>query len=43
MTEVAEQTPQAIEKVSRQLPRGFPAAVSDPIFSGILARVKKCL
>lgn len=34
-------TPQALDAVAAQLPKGFPDAVSDPIFEGIRAQVRK--
>jgi serine/threonine-protein kinase HipA len=35
LTDLAATTPQAIPSVSRQLPSGFPARVSDSIFEGL--------
>ena len=34
-------TPQALDVVAAQLPKGFPDTVSDPIFEGIKAQVRK--
>ena len=34
-------TPQALNVIAAQLPRGFPDAVRDPIFEGIKAQVRK--
>jgi len=34
-------TPQALDAVAAQLPKGFPDAVSHPIFEGIKAQVRK--
>jgi hypothetical protein len=35
LAETASQTAQVIEKVGRQIPRGFPAKVQDRIFAGL--------
>jgi serine/threonine-protein kinase HipA len=35
IAEVLRQTPEVIAQVSRQLPPGFPARVSDRIFAGM--------
>ena len=34
-------TPQALDAVAAQLPKGFPDLVSDPTFEGIKAQVRK--
>lgn len=41
VAEVAAQTPQVIATVSRHLPRGFPARVSDRIFAGMEEQSKR--
>ena len=41
IAEVFRQTPAAIAEASRQLPRGFPARVSDRIFAGMLEQAKR--
>jgi len=35
------QTPGVVEAVSARLPAGFPTAVSEPIFNGLLAQIKR--
>jgi serine/threonine-protein kinase HipA len=35
------QTPRVLEAVSARLPAGFPTAVSEPIFNGLLAQTKR--
>ena len=35
------QAPRAVEAVSARLPAGFPTAVSEPIFNGLLAQTKR--
>jgi len=35
------QTPRVLEAVSVRLPAGFPTAVSEPIFNGLLAQTKR--
>ena len=35
------QTPRVLEVVSARLPAGFPTAVSEPIFSGLIAQAKR--
>jgi serine/threonine-protein kinase HipA len=35
------QTPGVLEAVSARLPAGFPTAVSEPIFNGLLAQIKR--
>ena len=35
LQEIATQTPHAIENVSRQIPKKFPAVVQDKIFDGL--------
>jgi serine/threonine-protein kinase HipA len=41
MVEIAQLAPRAIEKANRELPRGFPPKISEPIFHAILTRAKK--
>lgn len=41
IAEVLRQTPAAIAEVSRHLPRGFPARVSDRIFTGLQEQAKR--
>jgi serine/threonine-protein kinase HipA len=41
LQEIATETPRAIEKVSRQVPRGFPAVVQDKIFEGLQATITR--
>ncbi|MDI1251276.1 MAG: type II toxin-antitoxin system HipA family toxin [Lacunisphaera sp.] len=41
IAEVLRQTPAAIAETSRQLPRGFPARVSDRIFAGMQEQAKR--
>jgi serine/threonine-protein kinase HipA len=35
------QSPRVLEAVSARLPAGFPTAVSEPIFNGLLAQTKR--
>jgi serine/threonine-protein kinase HipA len=39
--QVISQTPRVLEAVSARLPAGFPSAVSEPIFNGLLAQTKR--
>jgi serine/threonine-protein kinase HipA len=39
--QVITQTPRVLEAVSARLPAGFPTAVSEPIFNGLLAQIKR--
>jgi serine/threonine-protein kinase HipA len=39
--QVITQTPRVLEAVSARLPAGFPTAVSEPIFNGLLAQTKR--
>lgn len=41
LDEVITRTPLAIAAVNRELPRGFPARVSDKIFAGMQAQLKR--
>ncbi|MDI1336446.1 MAG: type II toxin-antitoxin system HipA family toxin [Lacunisphaera sp.] len=41
IAEVLRQTPAAIAEVSRQLPRGFPARVSERIFAGLQEQAQR--
>lgn len=41
--ELAEQVPGVVERVSGLLPRGFPDAVSDPIFDGLLRSAERLI
>jgi serine/threonine-protein kinase HipA len=35
------QTPVVVQAVSARLPAGFPSAVSEAIFNGLLAQIKR--
>ena len=35
------QTPRVVDALSARLPAGFPTAVSEPIFNGLLAQTKR--
>lgn len=41
--ELVEQVPGVVERVSGLLPRGFPDAVSDPIFDGLLRSAERLI
>ena len=40
LNEVANAVPGAIETVNKELPRGFPQAVSGPIFQALIRRAR---